>query len=96
LGERPRICSEDKPVKRDESSPIEDVVLPDDHIVATLPEILPKLGWAIKSKRILVRSEYNEAEQAAVSCSKTDLDAFMVSGQPGIGPPPFPFIAHII
>jgi len=83
-------------VKRDELGPVEDVALPDEHIVAILPETLPGDGWILQNEWILVRSEYSEAEQAAVSCSKSYLDAFMVSGQPGIGPPPFPFIAHRI
>lgn len=75
-----------KRVERDRFDFVGDVTLPDKHVVATLPGTLPK-GLVPKSKKILVRSEYSEAEQAAVSLSESDLDALMVSGQPGIGPP---------
>ena len=83
-----------KRVKRDESDPVDvhDVALPDRMRVAKLPKIRPK-GLAPKRKRYLVRSEYSEAEQAAVLFSKSRLNVFVISGQPGIGPPPSLYIA---
>ena len=50
--------------------------------VVTIPKNLPVVG--LRSKRILVRSDYKEAEKAVVSLSKT-FQAFVVGGQPGIG-----------
>ena len=49
----------------------------------------PKIkGTDISGRRILVRSEYNKAEQKAVLSSGEDYTAvFVVTGQPGIGSP---------
>ena len=84
-----------KRVKRDKSHPVGGVALPDKHVVAALPETLLK-SLAPKSKWILVRSEYSEAEQAAVLSGKTGFGAFVVSGQHGIGTSPSLSIAHRI
>jgi len=84
-----------KRVKRDKSDPVGGVTLPDEHVVAMLPETLLR-SLAPQSKRILVRSEYSEAEQAAVSSNKSNFGAFMVSGQLGIGTSPSLSIAHRI
>jgi len=77
------------PVERDKSDPVAEVALPDKHFVLTFPETILGIPWTWQSKRILVRSEYREAEQAAVSSSSTGCDVFVVTGQPGIGPLPF-------
>ena len=73
------------PVERDRSDPVAEVALPDKHFVVTFPEAILKIPWAWKSKRILVRFEYNEAEQAAVLSSSSNCNVFVVTGQPGIG-----------
>lgn len=73
-------------VKRDESDPVNDIVLPDYHLVATLPEAL-SWGWGLPSEQFLVRSEYDETEQAVLSSNESDFDVFVVTGQDGIGPP---------
>jgi len=85
LGEGHRILSGGETSQGDKSDRVGDVAPPEKHVVATLLETLPE-GLAPKGKKILVRSEYSEAEQAAVLFSRSDLDAFMVSGQPDIGP----------
>jgi hypothetical protein len=58
--------------------------LPLTSFLVTPPKYITKL-WRPRSQRILVRSEYYEAEEAALSASK-DKDVFEVTGQPGIGP----------
>jgi len=80
---------EEVQVERDKSDPVAEVALPDKHFVLTFPEAILGIPWTWKSKRILVRSEYREAEQTAVSSNSTGCDVFVVAGQPGIGPPPF-------
>jgi len=54
------------------------------HVVAIIPESLPPT-WDIKSQKILVRSEYKVAEEAALSIDEPGIDMFVVNGQPGIG-----------
>ena len=66
-------------VERDGSIPVEDVALPDNRIIATLPHIL-----APGTPKILVRSEYDEAERETVLASERR-SAFVVCGQRGIG-----------
>jgi len=51
--------------------------------VVTPPKDIPK-PWNLSSRQILVRSDYIEAERAALLASK-DQDIFVVAGQPGIG-----------
>jgi len=80
---------EEVPVERDKSDPVAGVVLPDKHFFLTFPEALLGSPWTLECERILVRSEYREAEQAAVSSSSSDCDVFVAAGQPGIGTPPF-------
>ena len=53
--------------------------------VVKLPETLPHM-WGFDSSHILVRSEYEEAEKAALVAIKGHADAFLVIGQSGIGP----------
>jgi hypothetical protein len=73
-------------VKRDE--PVEDYDLPDPvpdkTWVAKIPDGLPA-PWESSSRRILVRSEYHEAEQAAMLADQDGTEAFLVTGHPGIG-----------
>ena len=64
--------------------PVRDIHPPEDYVVANIPGSISNV-WGLTSQQILVRSEYGEAEQAVVSASKTSLDAFVVSGRPGIG-----------
>ena len=68
-------------VKRDESDPVNDVVLPDHHLVATLPKALSWV-WDLPREQFLVRSEYDETEQAALACSESTsiFDVFVVAG----------------
>jgi hypothetical protein len=56
-------------------------------LVVKIPETLPHV-WHLGSPRILVRSEYKEAERAALSANADGIEAFLVTGQPGIGSPP--------
>ena len=57
--------------------------------VMDVPEITDSV-WTIEPeyKKILVRSEYTEAEQSAVSTCGTGSNVLVVTGQPGIGPSP--------
>ena len=43
--------------------------------------------WDLGSSQILVRSEFQQAERAAVSANTENKYVFLVAGQPGIGPP---------
>jgi len=56
--------------------------------IMDLPGSLPDV-WDLQSEKILVRSEYEQAEQAALKAntSKGSYDAFLVGGQAGIGLP---------
>ena len=72
---------DDRPIKAVPADP------PVTRSVATLHSSLP---WEIGSRKILVRSEYKEAEEAAVRANKPNTHAFVVGGQPGIGLFPSP------
>ena len=69
--------------------PVADDVLPEgppsgSFFVIDAPKSMPDaLGLA--STKIVVRSEYNEAEQVAVLSIKSRIRLFIVSGTPGIG-----------
>jgi len=82
-------------------NPVENVALPERHMVATFPVAVPSYwgrlqtsyvtadmgtgaGASTNARKIMVRSEYEEAERAAVSSSEVH-DVFAVCGQPGIG-----------
>jgi len=56
--------------------------------VMEVPESLP-ITMGLSSTKIMVRSEYNEAEQAALLSVKLRVGLFVVSGTPGIGIIPF-------
>jgi len=58
--------------------------VPSSTSVMKIPRTLPNL-WFRSSERILVRSEYYEAERAALSASENGRDALVVAGHPGIG-----------
>ena len=79
-----------EPVERD-FEPIEDThILPDalpvTRTVAILPGTLPDV-WGLDSQdKILVRSEYHEAEKAVLLSNESGFGVFVVDGQPGIGP----------
>lgn len=76
-----------QPVQRDTSDQVKGVALSDNHLVATIPTI-PDGDKKARNRQILVRSEYDEAARAAVLLSgELDRDVFVVTGQPGIGPP---------
>jgi len=64
-------------------------VAPTHRHVMAVPENTNNV-WAIKPKykQILIRSEYKEAEQSAVSTCGTGSDVLAITGQPGIGPSP--------
>ena len=65
-------------------------ILPDPPPVMRLvarPPLLPQLWNLGDQERILVRTEYDEAVRAAM---KSSVNAFVVSGQPGIGLLPSP------
>jgi len=53
-------------------------------VVAIIPESLSPT-WDLQSRKILVRSEYKEAEGAALSVTELGIDLFAINGQPGIG-----------
>jgi hypothetical protein len=79
-------------VKRDDD-PVDDChILPDSlpptRSVVTLPEMLLKV-WRLRGRRILVRPEYYETEQAALLANENNRHVFAVTGQPGIGTRPF-------
>jgi hypothetical protein len=76
-------------VERDTTDPVSGIELPDDHPIVTLPVgITLPWGWGLDIERdFLVRSEYDEAERAAVLSSGEARKVFVVGGQPGIGPP---------
>ena len=60
------------------------------YTIANIPETVPKVLYGGTS-RILVRTEYEETERAALEANTRDVHAFLVTGQPGIGPfPPIP------
>ncbi len=63
--------------------------------IMDLPGSLPDV-WDLQSEKILVRSEYEQAEQAALKAntSKGSYDAFLVGGQAGIGLP-LSFLVHV-
>jgi hypothetical protein len=78
-------------VKRDE--PIQDYYLPDPvpdkTWVVNIPNALPA-PWDSSNRRILVRSEYYEAEQAVLLAEEKPMEAFLFTGHPGIGLSSFP------
>ena len=78
-----------KPIKAVPTNP------PIPRSVAIIPSTAPP-PWNTACRKILVRSEYKEAEEAAVSANGPVTDAFVVCGQPGIGVPPSPPIAYRI
>ena len=82
-----------EPVERDDD-PVDDEDIPFDAVpastlVAKIPDTLPNV-WGSCSKRILVRSDYLEAEQTSLSANENNKDALLVAGHPGIGLLPFP------
>ena len=58
---------------------------PSTHPFVKLPETLPNM-WSFYSSHVLVRPEYEEAEQAALAAIARNADTFLVIGQSGIGP----------
>ena len=49
-----------------------------------IPRTMPT-DWDLGTKRVLVRSEYEEAERAALLANAWTRDVFFVTGHPGIG-----------
>jgi hypothetical protein len=83
----------DQAVQRDGTEP--GIALPDHHPIATPPRGAPWAWPGLNAGEILVPSEYNEAERAAVLSSReSDRDVFVVTGQPGIGSPSSPSTAR--
>jgi len=58
------------------------------------PQVIPQ-ALGLPGRKILVRSEYEQAEQAILSANENGRDAFIVSGNPGIGSPP-PFSSSVV
>ena len=54
--------------------------------IVEIPGTIPNV-WRSDSSHILVRSEYEEAELAALVANKGNINAFLVGGQSGIGSP---------
>lgn len=86
-------------VERD-ADPVEDPSTPPDSVPSTapvvvVPDTLP-VPLGAPSRQILLRSEYEEAEAAALEANDLLLDAFLVTGQPRIGPSPFRSIARMV
>jgi len=83
----------EEPVRRDDN-PVEDSeifpdTIPATRFVANVPGILlGSIGLNYRSRRILVRSEYEEAERAALLATRNCMNPFVVTGQPGIGRSP--------
>ena len=73
--------------------PVEDNVLPEGPPSGSFPVIeAPKSmpnALGLTSKKIVVRSEYDEAERAAVLCVKSGIKLFIATGTRGIGIIPF-------
>ena len=86
---RPFTVQEEKQVEKDDD-PVEDIhILPDlIHFVVTPPDTVLLRVWNICARKILVCSEYYEAERVVLSADGRGVDAFVVSGQPGIDPSP--------
>ena len=57
------------------------------YTIVDIPKTAP-LTLSAYTSRILVRAEYVEALRAALEVNARDIQAFMVTGQPGIGPSP--------
>jgi hypothetical protein len=78
----------EKEVEVNSGEPVEDFYPPDPvpgkTWVADVPGAIAKI-WGLPSKRILMRSEYHEAEKAARVANEKHMDAFLVTGHPGIG-----------
>jgi len=80
-----------EPVERDHN-PVEDSqilpdIVPPTRLVANIPGILlDSLGLGDRDRRILVRSEYEEAEEGVLLTALDRMSPFVVTGQPGIGP----------
>ena len=53
--------------------------------VVKLPGLTPRI-WNLDNAWVLIRSEYEEAKRAALSANTENAGAFIVTGQPGIGP----------
>jgi len=63
-------------------------VTPTTYPVVKIPETMPDL-WDLRGQQhLLVRSEYEEAEKAALSANEEGSDMFLITGQPGVGMPP--------
>ena len=92
-GKSLNLFQKEEPIEKDTVGPVEDVhILPESRpgtrSVIKLPMVLPD-AWNIDGGHLLVRAEYTEAEKAAVSSSESSTGAFVVTGQSGIGLPPF-------
>ena len=66
--------------------------IPDSYLSLNVPATMPDVR-DLDGSEFLVRSEYEEAEQAVLSANANGVEAFLVTGQPGIGslplsPPP--------
>ena len=62
--------------------------------VVQVPETTPAdLAMLLCIRKFLVRSEYEEAEQAILLANRDHSDAILISGQPGIGSLPFPSLS---
>ena len=74
-----------EPVERDDD-PVDDddLVVPTATLVAIIPDTLPDV-WHPSSQRILVRSDYYEAEITALSASEAGKGVFLATGHPGNG-----------
>jgi len=68
-----RLSDSDEPLTEAASVP---------RLVVEIPEVIAHI-WNLENPKFLVRSEYEEAKQANID----NIQAFMVTGQPGIGSP---------
>jgi len=86
---------EEELVERDDN-PIEDPTLPDP-LPSTRFVMSPWIlaaAWGLSSRKVLVRSEYHKAEEAALLTNEEGKGVFIVTGQHGIGPPHSPSPYH--
>jgi len=73
----------DEPTSSDEPlSEVAPVLRP----VMEIPEDIA-LIWNLENRKFVVRSEYEETERAIMSANADSIQAFVVTGQPGIGSP---------
>jgi len=78
-----KLLPDDEPLPDDKPHP---EAAPAARPIVEIPQDIVDL-YNLESGRILVRSEYEETERAVLSANAANIEAFVVTGQPGIGVP---------